>query len=194
MRDTNELHAQDLKFIEAELRAATAAKQRAVVLTHHAPLMRGTSDPIFDSPQLPAAATAASDTTKAPALSPTASMIVEAVAPSFVAPPAAVDSKSGSAAAASAPALSPAPIPSEANALAHAFASPLQYFFDHTHNPQYKALCGWVFGHSHYCVDRTVNGIPLVANQRGYEPKEVAKEYRPDCVLTIPAIATAAAK
>jgi len=48
--DGNQLHAADLAFVQHELTLATAAGQLAVVLTHHAPLTCGTSDPIYECP------------------------------------------------------------------------------------------------------------------------------------------------
>ena len=48
---TNAWHQQDLAFIKSELKQAKTNNQEVVVLTHHCPLINGTSHPMFlDSP------------------------------------------------------------------------------------------------------------------------------------------------
>lgn len=44
---TNAWHQQDLAFIKNELKQANIHKQEVVVLTHHCPLINGTSHPIY---------------------------------------------------------------------------------------------------------------------------------------------------
>lgn len=48
-RETNQWHAGDVKYIHDQLEEATNAKQRCIVLTHHAPLIRGVSKPEFET-------------------------------------------------------------------------------------------------------------------------------------------------
>lgn len=43
----------------------------------------------------------------------------------------------------------------------HAFATDLAYLLK-------PPVVLWAFGHTHYCVDREVNGVKLVSNQLGY--------------------------
>lgn len=42
----------------------------------------------------------------------------------------------------------------------------------------------WLHGHTHHCVDYTVNGTRVVANQRGY-PEEAVPGFRPDFVVEV---------
>ena len=45
MDDTNRWHNEDLKYIQEQLEIAKAENQVAIVLTHHTPLLKGTSAP-----------------------------------------------------------------------------------------------------------------------------------------------------
>lgn len=45
--NTNEWHKSSIAFISSELKLACESKQHAIVLTHHAPLFHGTSDPMY---------------------------------------------------------------------------------------------------------------------------------------------------
>eukprot|EP01080_Neovahlkampfia_damariscottae_P000124 gene124-4370_t len=46
--DTNKFHKQELDFIKDEIKKAKENNEVVVVLTHHAPLIKGTSNPIYD--------------------------------------------------------------------------------------------------------------------------------------------------
>ncbi|GAQ91693.1 putative endonuclease [Klebsormidium nitens] len=46
--DTNALHQVDLQFIRGKIEECRTKGQSALILTHHAPLMNGTSDPKFE--------------------------------------------------------------------------------------------------------------------------------------------------
>jgi hypothetical protein len=177
VRDTNAWHTQDVQFIDSELRAATSAKQTALVLTHFAPLLRGTIDPMRGSP----APTPLSPTAAMTQL-PTVEIPKRVLMSNLVLP---LQSQPQ-------PPQQPLPLwcqqltQTESNPLVHAAATHLPYFFDQKHNPQCAALNAWVFGHTRYCVNRVVNGsIASVSNQRGYAPKAVAPTYRPDFVLSV---------
>jgi len=56
-----------------------------------------------------------------------------------------------------------------------AFATPLEYMFDHTTTlgKQYQALTAWAFGHTHWSVDIKVKDVRVVANQHGYKGEKV---------------------
>ncbi len=45
----------------------------------------------------------------------------------------------------------------------------------------------WIFGHTHYCVDKEVGDKPtrLLANQRGYSPDYLSKGFREDLVVEV---------
>lgn len=47
-KDTNRMHEESVKYIEQCVVAADEAKMPVVVLTHHAPLHEGTSDPVYE--------------------------------------------------------------------------------------------------------------------------------------------------
>jgi len=49
VRDTNVWHEEAVRFLEKEARAATDAQVNLLVLTHHTPSFRGTSDPSFSA-------------------------------------------------------------------------------------------------------------------------------------------------
>jgi len=118
--DTTAFHKLDLAFITAEVKAATEAKQKCVVLTHHAPQRKRTSAPEYDD-----------------------------------------------------------------HYLQPAFSTDLVQFFHHAQHPHAASVHTWCFGHTHYCVDEQIGDVRLVANQRGYEPKEVDLKYKPDLVITV---------
>lgn len=44
--DTNGLHSADVAYLKSELKVSTDAKQPCIVLTHHAPLKYGVSEPV----------------------------------------------------------------------------------------------------------------------------------------------------
>jgi len=46
--DTNKWHKEDVQFLKEQIEIARTDNQVAVVLTHHAPLMKGTSHPRFE--------------------------------------------------------------------------------------------------------------------------------------------------
>lgn len=50
--DTNVWHAAEREWLEAHIVAARAASEPLVVVTHHAPLLRGTSEPQYDNSPL----------------------------------------------------------------------------------------------------------------------------------------------
>jgi predicted phosphodiesterase len=41
----------------------------------------------------------------------------------------------------------------------------------------------WIFGHTHFSVDETINGIRFLSNPRGYPDEEV--DFNPECVVTL---------
>lgn len=53
VKDTNEFHKQDLEFIKNEIDKSRELKQECVLLTHHAPYHKGTSDPRYEIPNRP---------------------------------------------------------------------------------------------------------------------------------------------
>jgi len=46
--DTNQWHKDELQWLKDEIAKAKVNNERVVVMTHHAPWMKGTSDPQFD--------------------------------------------------------------------------------------------------------------------------------------------------
>lgn len=46
--DTNGLHLQDVTFLHREIELAKRSGQCVLILTHHAPLMKGTSSPLYE--------------------------------------------------------------------------------------------------------------------------------------------------
>lgn len=48
------------------------------------------------------------------------------------------------------------------------FSSDLEHLFG-------RPIVAWVFGHTHYCVNSTINGVKLVSNQLGYDDEQVER-------------------
>ena len=114
VRDTNAMHQADVQFIEQELaKSREAGESKAIVMTHHAPLSNGVSDPQYENGGSP---------------------------------------------------------------IASAFQTPLDHLMGH--NLKY-----WLYGHTHYNGDVTVNGTRVVANQAGYVHEKM--KWNPDTVFEI---------
>ena len=45
----------------------------------------------------------------------------------------------------------------------------------------------WIFGHTHYCVEREVGDKPtrLVSNQRGYAPDDLVRDFRENLIVGV---------
>ena len=63
--------------------------------------------------------------------------------------------------------------------LTPAFASRLEMLMD----GERAAL--WVHGHMHDPFDYAINGTRVVCNPRGYAPKDLARDFRPDLVVEV---------
>jgi hypothetical protein len=48
VQDTNDIHKEELNFLVEEIQKAKENKEVVVVLTHHAPLTKGTSEPQYE--------------------------------------------------------------------------------------------------------------------------------------------------
>ena len=112
--DTNAMHQSDVGYLEQELtKSRNQGEDKVIVLTHHAPLANGVSDPMYEDGNSP---------------------------------------------------------------IASAFQTPLDHLMGH--NLKY-----WIYGHTHYNGDKTVNGTRVVANQAGYRHEKV--RWDPNTVFEI---------